>query len=92
VVAGLFLIVIFSSRETHTVGDVTVEPLHPRRVQAAQTLALFTALLYGWWAGESGVVTLLPLWAAMSGVGLYRLVTLFFRPAADDKEGRNDAR
>jgi hypothetical protein len=74
--AGLFLLVIATSREIQAVGDVTGEPLKPKRVQAAQVLALLTALLFAWWAGASGVVTLLPLWAAMTGVGLYRLAIL----------------
>jgi hypothetical protein len=77
VMAGLFLFVIATSRETQTVGDATGEPLNPRRVQAAQALALLTALLYAWWDGASGVVTLLPLWAALIGVILYRPAMLF---------------
>jgi hypothetical protein len=81
VMAGLFLVVIATSRESKAVGDVTGEPLNPRRVQAAQILALLTALLFAWWAGASGMVALLPLWAAMTGVGLYRLATPFIRPS-----------
>jgi hypothetical protein len=75
--AGLFLLVIATSREIQAVGDTTGKPLNPRRVQAAQVLALLTALLFAWWAGESGVVALLPLWAATLGVSLYRLAILF---------------
>jgi hypothetical protein len=80
VMAGLFLVVIATSRESKSVGDATGEPLNPRRVQAAQILALLTALLFAWWAGASGMVALLPLWAAMTGVGLYRLAIPFIRP------------
>jgi hypothetical protein len=76
VMAGLFLVVIATSREIQTLGDATGKPLKPRRVQAAQVLALLTALLAAWWGGASGVVALLPLWAAMVGVGLYRLAIL----------------
>lgn len=83
VIAALFLVVISTSREVHAVGDVAVgtaaKPLTPGRVQAAQILALLTALLFAWWAGASGVVALLPLWAAMLGVSLYRLAILFLR-------------
>jgi hypothetical protein len=74
---GLFLVVIVTSREVRAVGDATGEPLKPRRVQAAQILALLTALLSAWWVGASGMVALLPLWAAMLGVSLYRLAILF---------------
>lgn len=75
--AALFAIVIATTRELRTKGDVTGEPLNPRRIQAAQILALFTALIYVWWGGESSVPDLLPLWAAMTGVALYRLALLF---------------
>jgi hypothetical protein len=74
--AGIFLLVIATSGQTQTVGDATGQPLHPRRVQAAQTLALLTALLFAGWDGASGMVTVLPLWAAMTGAGLYRLAIL----------------
>ena len=76
VTAVLFLVVIAASRQVQTVGDETGEPLNPRRVQAAQILALVTALLYAWWAGTPGQGALLPLWAAMVGASLYRLVFL----------------
>jgi hypothetical protein len=76
VMAGLFLVVIATSRDSRAVGDATGKPLNPRRVQAAQFLALLTALLFAWWAGASGMVALLPLWAAITGVGLYRLASL----------------
>jgi hypothetical protein len=79
VVAGLFLPVIATTRELEALGDATGEVLNPRRVQAAQVLALLTALLFAWWAGASGLITLLPLWAAMIGVGLYRLAVLFLQ-------------
>jgi len=73
--ALLFLPVILGSVRLVSVGDRTAAPLDPRRVQAAQTLALAvaggTAL-----AGEPGVVALLPLWSAIAGVGLYRVTVL----------------
>jgi hypothetical protein len=76
VIAALFLVVIATTRAVEAVGDATDEVLNPRRVQAAQVLALLTALLFAWWAGASGLITLLPLWAAMIGVGFYRLLIL----------------
>jgi len=77
VMAGLFLVVIVTSHQIGAVGDATGTPLNPRRVQAAQILALLTALIFAWWDGASGVVAVLLLWAAMIGVGLYRLAILF---------------
>jgi hypothetical protein len=76
VMAGLFLVVIITTRQVKAVGDATGQLLNPKRVQAAQVLALLIALLFAWWAGTSGVVIVLPLWAAIVGVGLYRLALL----------------
>jgi len=78
VMAALFLMVITTSREPQTVCDATGERLNPGRVRAAQILALLTALFYAWWGGIAGVEALSPLWAAMLGVVLYRLVNLIF--------------
>ena len=77
VMVGLFTIVIATTRKVEAVGDATGKVLNLRRVQAAQVLALLTGLLSAWWAGASGMMAMLPLWAAMAGVSLYRLVILF---------------
>jgi MFS family permease len=77
VVAGLFLLVIATTRQVEAVGDATGQVLNPRRVRAAQILALLSALLLAWWVGAPGMMSVLPLWAAMAGVGLYRLAILF---------------
>ena len=74
--ACLFLVVIVTTGKVEAVGDATGTVLNPRRVQAAQVLALVTALLFAWWDGASGLVAMLPLWAAIVGVGLYRLASL----------------
>jgi uncharacterized membrane protein YjjP (DUF1212 family) len=73
---GIFLLVIATSGQTQTLDDATGQTLNARRVQAAQALALLTALLFAGWDGASGMVTVLPLWAAMTGAGLYRLTIL----------------
>jgi hypothetical protein len=78
--SALFLVVIATSGKVQAVGDATREPLVPGRVQTAQMLALLTAILFAWWAGASSVVALLPLWAAIVGVGLYRLAILTLSP------------
>jgi hypothetical protein len=79
VTAVLFLVVIVMSRRVQALGDVTGEPLRVERVQAAQGLALLTAVLYGVWSGSAGVLALLPLWAAMAGGGIYALAYALFR-------------
>jgi hypothetical protein len=73
VTSALFVIVIAASRTLSSAGDETGEPLNPGRVQAGQVLALLTATQVAWWDGRAGLVALLPLWAAMLGVALYRL-------------------
>lgn len=77
VMVGLFTIVIATTRKVEAVGDATGKVLNLRRVQAAQVLALLTGLLIAWWAGASGMMAMLPLWAAMVGVSLYRVANLF---------------
>ena len=77
VMAGLFLVVVGTSREVRSVCDVTGEQLDARRLQGAQLLALLAALLYAWRHGAAGVQALSSLWAAMIGVTLYRLARLF---------------
>jgi hypothetical protein len=73
VMSVLFVPVIIASRELTTVSDQTNEPLNPRRVQAAQGIALLTGILAVWWNGYPGLVSFMPLWAAMAGASLYRL-------------------
>ena len=77
VMVGLFTIVIATTRKVEAVGDATGMVLNLRRVQAAQVLALLIGLLIAWWAGASGMMAMLPLWAAMVGVSLYRVANLF---------------
>jgi hypothetical protein len=69
----VFSLVNRACREVQAVCDVTGRPLNARRVRAAQYLALWTALQVAWYDGDPGVVSLLPLWAAMLGTGLYQL-------------------
>lgn len=72
VATSLFLFLIATSRTVKATGDATGEPLDARRVRAAQGLALLTGLLLAGWEGTSGVVAVLPLWAAGVGAALYR--------------------
>jgi len=77
VMAALFVPVIFASRELTTVSDQTSELLNPRRVQAAQGIALLTGILMAWWNGYPGLASFMPVWAAMVGISLCRLFVLF---------------
>jgi len=78
VMSSLFLVVIVDSRKVRAFGDQKAELLDPRRVQSAQLIALATAVLLSVWNGAPGMVSLMPLWAAIAGTSLYRFV-LFAR-------------
>lgn len=77
--AVVFLPVVAGSSRVTSVGDVTGEPLDPRRVQAAQALALLAGVGTAVVGGEAGVSALLPLWSALAGTGLYRVSLLACR-------------
>lgn len=69
----LFLPVLVGSRQVESVGDATNVPLQPRRVQAAQALALLGGLGIVLWHGTAGLTAWLPFWAAVLGAALYRV-------------------
>jgi hypothetical protein len=75
----LFVPVMMASRQLRTVSDQTSEPLNPKRVQAAQVIALLTGIQVALWDGDSGLVSLMPLWAAVLGASLYRLFIILTR-------------
>ncbi len=75
VITVFFLAVIFMSRAVRSGADFDQTPLDLRRVQAGMLLVLLTGLVM-LWHGNVGVETLSPLWAAVLGVGIYRIVNL----------------
>lgn len=72
-ISALFAVAIRAAGQIQSHGDDTDEPLSPRRVRAAQFLALLTGLAITLWQGNAGLIALLPLWAAMAATGGYRL-------------------
>jgi hypothetical protein len=73
--ASLFSISVVTLEPASALCDATGEPLHPKRVRAAQGLALVTALLSAGLAGQKAMIALHPLWAAMLAVALHELAT-----------------
>lgn len=70
-VGAAYLITIWRALPTFTsLTDHSQEPLDYRRVRAGQLLAVIAVLAFMTWAGDEGVVALLPVWAAMVGVVL----------------------
>lgn len=72
VISSLFVLVIFDSRNVRAIADQTAELLDPMRVQAAQVLALATAILIALLNGLPGLVSIMPLYAAIVGISVYR--------------------
>ncbi len=74
IITLLFLWVISQSGTTQTVGDLTGDLLTPQRIQVAQVMALLIALQLILWDGYAGFIIFSPLWTAMAGIILYRLI------------------
>jgi hypothetical protein len=74
--SALFGLVVQQTQRLSAVGDASGTPLEPERVRAAQALALVAAWAITVWDGESTLVALFPLWLAMLGAGLHRLVMI----------------
>jgi hypothetical protein len=70
----VFLPVIFASREIQVECDVTKEPPEPIRVQMGQVVAILGGWIAVVWKGESGLISMLPLWTSALGAALYWLV------------------
>jgi len=73
-VTVVFLPVIFASREIQVECDVTKVPPEPIRVQMGQVIAILGGWIAVVWKGESGLISMLPLWAGALGAALYWLV------------------
>lgn len=69
----VFIPVIFASRQVAATCDYTGDRLNPMRLQAAQAVALLTAVVVTLFAGIEGALSLLPLWMAFLGVAAYRI-------------------
>jgi hypothetical protein len=85
--SALFVPVVVASRRLRSVDDEASKPLDPKRVQAAQVMALLTAIQIALWSGNPGVVSLIPLWAAVLGAALYSVFVAGYRSTlleADD--------
>lgn len=63
----VFISVVLGSRRISSVGDVTGEPLESVLVQAGQILAMLLGVQAAFWNGNSGLVELMPLLAAVVG-------------------------
>ncbi len=76
-IAVLFIPAIHDVRRLSTRCDDTDEPLTTPRVRAGQLIALGAGVLATVWHGPTGLIALLPLWAAIVGAGIGRLSGIF---------------
>jgi len=76
IIAAAFLLNIMTTKDVQQKTDITDEPLDFYRVLGAMSIALMlaTAML---WRGDTGILEMAALWAAMSGVVIYRLAASF---------------
>ncbi len=77
--AALLLPAVLGASSLQTRADDTGETLSPLRVRVGQALALVVGITAGAWQGWAGLLTLLPLWAAIIAAGGYRLARPYLR-------------
>lgn len=74
VLVSIFYILTILANRSITVGtDISGYPIDIRRFRAAMILALIAVVILALWRGDAGVIAMLPLWAAMLGISLYRV-------------------
>lgn len=74
VLCGAFLPVVLAVSELRSVGDETNELLSTGRVRAGQLIALLVGVTSAVIGGSVGLVLVLPLWSAVLGASVYRVV------------------
>ena len=73
--SAVFVPVMFKSRALKSIGDETGGPLSPTRIMAGQGLALLSGIQVALWSGAEGLLSLLPLWAAIVGAAVFMYIT-----------------
>lgn len=68
-----FVITILSTRKMRVTCDNPQYTLDIRRIWAAMSLGLITAVLTALWGGDKAMIALLPLWSAIAATILYRI-------------------
>jgi hypothetical protein len=68
-----YAIIIISTRKMRGTCDNPMYTLDVKRVRAAMSLGLLTALIAGLWGGDAGMISTLPLWSAIAATIIYRI-------------------
>lgn len=77
IIALAFFITILATRQTKVSCDLPDYEVMPVRIQAAMLLTLLAAGTMALLGGTPAVLMLLPTWAAMAGIPLFRLTQSF---------------
>lgn len=74
VISLAFLLTILLTGQITTHSDIGNRPLSLSRVRSAMLMALAIGLVHAFANGDSGVLSMIPLWASLAAVPLYRLM------------------
>lgn len=75
--SGLLFLVTTTTDKIESTGDNSFNQLSLKRVQSAQLLTVISVLLISTFHGS--IFSLFPVWAAITGVGIFRLGQLFIK-------------
>jgi hypothetical protein len=73
VISLLYGLTIITTRAMQQGCDLPDYTLDVKRVRAAMVIALAGAIIVALWNGDTGMILMLPLWAALLGAGLYNI-------------------
>ena len=71
-----FAVVIWTSTRFTTMCDAPNVEVEPIRIRAAMSLLAITGIL-SMFGGDAGMAAFVPVWTAMAGISLYRIVFVF---------------
>jgi hypothetical protein len=75
--SALLFLVTTTTDSINCTGDHSMKHLSVKRVQTAQLISVLSVLILSTFHGN--ILFVFPLWAAITGVGMYRLIHLFIK-------------
>jgi hypothetical protein len=87
-----FALTIISTRKMRIGCDIPSYSLDVKRVRAAMSLGLLTAVLVALWGGDTGMIATLPLWSVLAATIIYRVpVTIRELLAFQQRQSKHEA-
>ena len=74
--SALLFLVTITTESVNCLGDYSKKPLSLKRVQSTQIIAVLSILLITTFHGS--FFSVFPIWAALAGIGIFRLIYLFY--------------